>query len=82
MPAQFAARAAAETTLEDFSAVLDVNLTGLWALSQAAGRVMLAQGSGKIINIASVLTLPGRRARAGLHGIQACGGGPDQSAGE
>jgi len=51
--------AAAETTLEDFSAVLDVNLTGLWALAQAAGRVMLAQGSGKIINIASVLTFQG-----------------------
>src|SRR3954470_18858274 len=51
--------AAAETTLEDFSAVLDVNLTGLWALSQAAGRVMLAQGSGKIVNIASVLTFQG-----------------------
>ena len=51
--------AAAETTLEDFSAVLDVNLTGLWALSQAVGRVMLAQGSGKIINIASVLAFQG-----------------------
>ena len=51
--------AAAETTLEDFRAVLDVNLTGLWALSQAAGRVMLAQGSGKIINIASVLSFQG-----------------------
>jgi 2-deoxy-D-gluconate 3-dehydrogenase len=50
---------AAETTLEDFSAVLDVNLTGLWALAQAAGRVMLAQGGGKIINIASVLTFQG-----------------------
>ena len=50
---------AAETPLEDFSAVLDVNLTGLWALSQAAGRVMLAQGSGKIINIASVLSFQG-----------------------
>jgi 2-dehydro-3-deoxy-D-gluconate 5-dehydrogenase len=50
---------AAETTLEDFSAVMDVNLTGLWALAQAAGRVMLAQGSGKIINIASVLTFQG-----------------------
>ncbi|HEU5102913.1 MAG TPA: 2-dehydro-3-deoxy-D-gluconate 5-dehydrogenase KduD [Roseiflexaceae bacterium] len=50
---------AAETALEDFSAVLDVNLTGVWALSQAAGRVMLAQGGGKIINIASVLTFQG-----------------------
>jgi 2-dehydro-3-deoxy-D-gluconate 5-dehydrogenase len=50
---------AAETLPEDFSAVLDVNLTGLWALTQAAGRVMLAQGSGKIINIASVLSFQG-----------------------
>lgn len=51
--------AAAETTLEDFGAVLDVNLTGVWALSQATGRVMLAQRRGKIINIASVLTFQG-----------------------
>jgi 2-deoxy-D-gluconate 3-dehydrogenase len=51
--------AAADTTLGDFSAVLDVNLTGLWALSQAAGRVMLGQGGGKIVNIASVLTFQG-----------------------
>jgi 2-deoxy-D-gluconate 3-dehydrogenase len=50
---------AAETTPEDFSAVLDVNLTGLWALAQAAGRVMLTQGGGKIINIASVLSFQG-----------------------
>jgi 2-deoxy-D-gluconate 3-dehydrogenase len=50
---------ASETTLEDFSAVLDVNLTGVWALSQAGGRVMLAQGGGKIINIASVLAFQG-----------------------
>jgi 2-deoxy-D-gluconate 3-dehydrogenase len=50
---------AAETAPEDFSAVLDVNLTGVWALAQAAGRVMLAQGSGKIINIASVLAFQG-----------------------
>src|SRR4029078_12241420 len=34
-------------------------LAGLWALAQAAGRVMLAQGSGKIINIASVLSFQG-----------------------
>jgi 2-deoxy-D-gluconate 3-dehydrogenase len=50
---------AAETAPEDFSAVLDVNLTGVWALAQAAGCVMLAQGSGKIINIASVLAFQG-----------------------
>jgi 2-deoxy-D-gluconate 3-dehydrogenase len=50
---------AADTDLADFTAVLDVNVTGLWALSQAAGRVMLAQGGGKIVNIASVLTFQG-----------------------
>jgi 2-deoxy-D-gluconate 3-dehydrogenase len=50
---------AADTDLADFTAVLDVNVIGLWALSQAAGRVMLAQGSGKIINVASVLTFQG-----------------------
>jgi 2-dehydro-3-deoxy-D-gluconate 5-dehydrogenase len=50
---------AADTALEDFSAVLDVNLTGVWALAQAAGRVMLGQGSGKIVNIASVLAFQG-----------------------
>jgi 2-dehydro-3-deoxy-D-gluconate 5-dehydrogenase len=47
------------TELADFVAVLDLNLVGVWALSQAAGRVMLAQGGGKIINIASVLTFQG-----------------------
>jgi 2-deoxy-D-gluconate 3-dehydrogenase len=51
--------AAAETELADFMAILDVNLVGVWALSQAAGRRMLAQGGGKIINIASLLAFQG-----------------------
>jgi 2-dehydro-3-deoxy-D-gluconate 5-dehydrogenase len=50
---------AAETDLADFAAVLDVNLVGVWALSQAAGRLMLEQGGGKIINVASVLAFQG-----------------------
>jgi 2-deoxy-D-gluconate 3-dehydrogenase len=50
---------AVETELVDFTAVLDVNLVGVWALSQAAGRRMLAQGGGKIINIASLLAFQG-----------------------
>ncbi|HSH78848.1 MAG TPA: 2-dehydro-3-deoxy-D-gluconate 5-dehydrogenase KduD [Herpetosiphonaceae bacterium] len=50
---------AVETSLADFTAVLDVNLTGVWALSQAAGRLMQAQGRGKIINIASLLSFQG-----------------------
>jgi 2-deoxy-D-gluconate 3-dehydrogenase len=50
---------AAETELADFQAVLDVNLLGVWALARAAGRRMLAQGRGKIINISSLLAFQG-----------------------
>jgi 2-dehydro-3-deoxy-D-gluconate 5-dehydrogenase len=50
---------ALETELADVQAVLDVNLVGVWALSQAAGRHMLAQGRGKIVNIASLLAFQG-----------------------
>jgi 2-deoxy-D-gluconate 3-dehydrogenase len=50
---------AADTELADFQAVLDVNLLGVWALSQAAGRHMLAAGYGKIINITSLLSFQG-----------------------
>lgn len=39
---------------EDWDAVLAVNLNAVWFLSQLAGRVMLKQGSGKIINMASM----------------------------
>jgi 2-deoxy-D-gluconate 3-dehydrogenase len=50
---------AAETAMEDWSAVLRVDLDALFRLSQRAGRHMLAQGNGKIINIASVLSFQG-----------------------
>jgi 2-deoxy-D-gluconate 3-dehydrogenase len=50
---------AVETDLAEFQAVLDVNLVGVWALSQAAGRRMLEQGHGKIVNIASLLAFQG-----------------------
>lgn len=46
-------------TLDRWRQVVDVNLTGLFALSQLAGRKMLEQRSGSIINIASVLGLVG-----------------------
>jgi len=45
--------------LEDWDRVLAVNLDAVWILSQAAGRIMLAQGHGKIINIASLLSVFG-----------------------
>jgi 2-deoxy-D-gluconate 3-dehydrogenase len=50
---------AAEYAWEDWRAVLDINLDAVWALCQAAGRPMLAQGRGKIVNIASLLAFQG-----------------------
>jgi len=44
---------------EDWDAVLQVDLKALFYLSQAAGRQMMAQGGGKIINIASALSFQG-----------------------
>lgn len=43
-----------EMTLEQWQKVIDVNLTGCFLMAQAAGRQMLKQGSGSIINIASI----------------------------
>src|SRR2546430_6909590 len=45
---------AEETPLEGWQKVVDVNLTGVFLFSQAAGRVMLERGGGSIVNIASV----------------------------
>jgi NAD(P)-dependent dehydrogenase (short-subunit alcohol dehydrogenase family) len=39
--------------------VIDVNLTGLFQFTQLAGRVMIAQGRGKIVNVASVAAFVG-----------------------
>jgi 2-deoxy-D-gluconate 3-dehydrogenase len=50
---------AEEFPLDDWSAVIEVNLTAVFALCQMAGRVMLGQGRGKIINIASLLSFFG-----------------------
>lgn len=49
----------ADFTEEDWDAVVDTNLKSLFFLSQAAARHMIAQGSGKIINIASLLSFQG-----------------------
>ena len=48
-----------EFPLDDWSAVIEVNLTAVFALCQMAGRVMLAQGRGKIVNVASLLSFFG-----------------------
>jgi 2-deoxy-D-gluconate 3-dehydrogenase len=44
---------------DDWAAVLDVNLTAVFRLCRAAGKRMLAQGRGKIVNIASLLSFQG-----------------------
>lgn len=51
--------AAADSKPEDWNAVLQVNLHSAWQLCQQAGRQMLRQGQGRIINIASLLSLQG-----------------------
>lgn len=44
---------------EDWDAVLNVNLKTVWLLCQQAGQRMVTQGSGKIVNIASLLSFQG-----------------------
>jgi 3-oxoacyl-[acyl-carrier protein] reductase len=41
-------------TLDDFRAVLDVNLTGTWLMTKAAAAVMREQRSGVIVNMSSI----------------------------
>ena len=50
---------AAEHSDADWDHVMRVNLDGVFTACRAAGRHMLARGSGKIINIASLLTFFG-----------------------
>ena len=50
---------AVEYSEEEWSTVLEVNLSSVFRLSQAAGRRMIMQGSGKIVNIASLLSFQG-----------------------
>jgi NAD(P)-dependent dehydrogenase (short-subunit alcohol dehydrogenase family) len=50
---------AEDMPLEGWQKVVDVNLTGVFLFSQAAGRAMIAGNGGAIVNIASV---------SGLHG--------------
>jgi 2-deoxy-D-gluconate 3-dehydrogenase len=44
---------------EDWSTVLEVNLSSVFRLSQAAAREMIKKGGGKIVNIASLLSFQG-----------------------
>lgn len=44
---------------EDWNAVMDINLNAVYFLSQDVAKVMAEQGSGKIINVASMLAFQG-----------------------
>jgi 2-deoxy-D-gluconate 3-dehydrogenase len=46
-------------TLDDWDSVIRVNLSAVFQLCQLAGRIMLKQGGGKIINVASMLSFFG-----------------------
>lgn len=52
-------QASEDMALDDWRRVLSVNLDAVWLMSQAAGRRMLAQGAGKIVIVASVLSSQG-----------------------
>ena len=60
--------AAENMTYAQWSKVININLTGVFLTAQAAGRQMLKQGGGSIINTASMQLLPTTVAavRAGL----------------
>ena len=44
---------------EDWNAVMDINLNAVYFLSQEVAKIMSDQGSGKIINVASMLAFQG-----------------------
>jgi 3-oxoacyl-[acyl-carrier protein] reductase len=65
-----------ELTDEDWARVIDVDLTSVFLCCRAAVKVMLAQGSGRIINIASIAgkegnptLVPYSAAKAGVIGL-------------
>jgi len=67
---------AIDFTESDWDDVLQINLKAAFFMSQAAARVMIPQGSGKIINIASMLSFQGgiivpsyTAAKSGIAGI-------------
>lgn len=50
---------AVNVTEEDWDSMMDVNLKGLFFCCQSAGKIMLAQGYGKIINMSSQASVVG-----------------------
>src|SRR5579872_1403217 len=64
-----------DMTLEQWDKVISTNLTGTFLFCQAVGKPMLAQRSGKIINIASVAGLGGSSTELQAIGYHASKGG-------
>ena len=63
--------------LDKWQKVVDINLTGAFLFSQAAGRDMLKRQWGRIINIASIAGHARVGARAALRGVRGDQGRPD-----
>lgn len=63
-----------EMKLEHWNKVMDTNMTGAFLFCQAAGKVMLRQKRGKIVNIASVAGLRGSPPEFQAIGYQASKG--------
>jgi NAD(P)-dependent dehydrogenase (short-subunit alcohol dehydrogenase family) len=55
---------AIEVTEEDWDGMMEVNLKGLFFCCQAAGKIMLKQGYGRIVNISSQASVVGIRDHA------------------
>lgn len=49
-----------KSTTEDLDFVIDLNLRGPYICAREAGKIMKAQGGGKIINISSLMSVLGR----------------------
>ncbi len=70
-----------EFELEDFDRVMDTNLRASWLLSREAVRLMQGQGSGSIVNIASIMGPQARKtisayttSKAGVVGLTKASG--------
>jgi NAD(P)-dependent dehydrogenase (short-subunit alcohol dehydrogenase family) len=64
-----------EMRLEDWNKVIETNLTGTFLCAQAVGKVMIRQGRGKIVNIASIAGLRGAPPQLPAIGYHASKGG-------
>lgn len=60
-----------DLSVEEFQELIDINLTGTFRMCKAVGPTLLAQRSGRVINLSSILdhvTIPGRAGYAASKG--------------